>query len=238
MRKYEVTYGNRTIVFSLERRARKTMEIRVLPDMSVMVIAPDKADITDIKKRVEKRGAWILKNQNFFLDFIPQEPPRKFVSGETHRYLGKQYRLKIIRNVENDVKLRGQYITILSTKHDDREYNEKLLYKWYREHAVDKFNNVIDSHLKKLRKYGISRPNVDIKKMKKRWGSCVAGKNKILLNIEMIRAPSYCIEYVVMHEMCHLKHPNHDNNFYDFLTLVMPDWRERKGRLEKVALRK
>jgi predicted metal-dependent hydrolase len=238
MRKYEVTYGNRTIVFSLERRNRRTMEIRVLPDMSVMVIAPDKADITDIKERVVKRGAWILKNKNFFLDFIPQEPPRKFVSGETHRYLGKQYRLKIIKNEKNEVKLKGQYITITSTKPEDRDHNKKLLYKWYRKYAVEKVNTMIDSHLIKLKKYSVSKPNIYIKKMKKRWGSCVAGKNKIYLNIETIRTPSYCIEYVIMHELCHLKHPNHDNNFYDFLTLVMPDWRERKERLEKVMLRR
>ena len=65
MRQYEVTFGNRTIGFSLERRERKTMEIRVLPDMSVIVVAPTKADITDIKNRVERRGAWIIKNQHF-----------------------------------------------------------------------------------------------------------------------------------------------------------------------------
>ena len=238
MRQYEVTFGDRTIGFSLERRERKTMEIRVLPDMSVIVVAQNKADITDIKERVEKRGAWIIKNQHFFLDFTPKEPPRKFVSGETHRYLGKQYRLKIIPDKSNNVKLKGPFLITHSTKSKDSSHNRKLLYDWYRVHARQKFNTVIDSNLSKLRKYGIAQPDLVIRRMKSRWGSCVANKNKILLNIELIRTPSYCIDYVVTHEMCHLKHPNHDYNFYDFLTLVMPDWRDRKKRLEKEILRK
>ena len=86
--------------------------------------------------------------------------------------------------------------------------------------------------MKSLGKYGIQLPEWGILKMKKRWGSC-SPKGKILLNPELIKAPTVCIDYVIMHELCHLKHSLHDKRFFNLLATVLPDWQKRKSALEK-----
>ena len=236
MIQYSVKYSDELIKYRIERSDRKTVELNVLPDMSVLVIAPDDISYQKIEDLIHKRAYWILKQREYFKQFVPQEPPRKYVGGETHRFFGKQYRLKIVKSDKSNVKLEGKFICIFTSNQDDPLKTKRLLYKWYREHANIKFNELIDQCLGKLKKHGINKPDITIRIMKSRWGSCDAGKKKIILNLELIKAPSHCIEYVVMHELCHIKYPDHDNNFYKFLTLVMPDWKERKDKLEKAFL--
>lgn len=84
----------------------------------------------------------------------------------------------------------------------------------------------------KLEKYGIEKPKISIRKMKTRWGSCSKNRQKIILNSELIKAPKACIDYVVLHEIIHLLHRNHDRKFYNFLTIYMPDWKKRKAILD------
>lgn len=236
MSQYSVKYGKKTIDFTLERRQRKTLGISVHPDLSVVATAPINTGIKDILKRVKKRASWILKQQEYFKNFRPLEPPREYVSGETHRYLGRQYRLKVIQADKNEVKLKGGFIYVYSRRKTDSDYNAKLVYRWYKDRAGKRFNVTLKKCLDKLRKYEVNEPTVAIKKMKSRWGSCVPKKNKILLNTTLVKAPSHCVEYVIMHELCHLKYPNHNNGFYEFLAIVMPDWEMRKERLEEVTL--
>lgn len=236
MSQYVVKYSDEIIKYTVERSNRKTLELSVLPDMSVLVTAPEDATLDKIEKIIIKRSYWILKQKEYFRQYVPKEPPRQYVSGETHRYLGRQYRLKVVESKEKSVRLEGKYLNIYTESSEDRQQNKKLLYKWYREHSEVKFDTLVDQCLHKLNKYGIAKPEVTVKKMKSRWGSCDSDKKKIILNTELIKAPSHCIEYVVMHELCHLKYPDHDKTFYRFLTLVMPDWKERKDRLEKAFL--
>ena len=112
---YQVQYGKNTIQFSLIRKERKAIKICVLPELTVEVLAPSKVSMDKIKEKVQKKGAWILKNLTYFRQFLPKESPREYVGGETHRYLGRQYRLKIIKSKEGSVKLKGGYI-IIKTK--------------------------------------------------------------------------------------------------------------------------
>jgi len=95
---------------------------------------------------------------------------------------------------------------------------------------------MLDEWMEKLRKYDVKDPLLEIRIMKKRWGSCIASKNKIIINLELIKAPTHCIEYILVHELCHLKYPNHDKNFYSFMSKVMPDWKLKEERLEKAFL--
>lgn len=236
MESHKVSYGNKEIEFSLKRKPRKTLKITVNPDKTVVATAPKGIELDKIMDGVKKRSRWILKQQNYFDEFFPKQTPRKYIGGESHYYLGKQYRLKIIESDTNDIKLKSGYINIHTKKKTDKDYIESLLYTWYKIRSKIKFKESINRCMKILKKYEIEEPELNIRKMKARWGSCSKDKNKIILNIELIKAPSHCIEYVVMHELCHLKYPNHSKYFWNFLSLVMPDWKTRKERLEKVIV--
>ncbi len=236
MKKYQIKYGKKIITYTLHRNNRKSLKINVLPDLSVEIIAPEKIPLKKIKEKTKKRAAWIIKQINYFSEFPPPIPPRKYISGETHRYLGRQYRLKIIKSTNNDVKMDGPYIKIFIKYNQKTDYKKSLLNKWYRNHALIKFEELINKAINKLRKYNIQEPVMTIKNMSKRWGSCSPDKNKIILNDILVKVPTYCIEYVIYHELCHLKYPIHDKRYYNFLSLVMPDWKERKKKLEHVEI--
>src|SRR6056297_1426522 len=98
MSKHHIKYGNTTIDFDLEYSKRKSLGITVHPDTTVLVKAPENTDYSKIKSKVQKRGRWILKQKNHFESFLPNTPERKYVSGETHLYLGKKYRLKLFKD--------------------------------------------------------------------------------------------------------------------------------------------
>lgn len=232
---HSIAYGKKTIRFSLGYSQRKTLAISVHPDLSVTVTAPREAKLEQVKQKVRKRAAWILKQQNYFSQFQPQHPPRQFVSGETHYYLGRQYRLKVVESEDESVKLKNGWICVQVAPKDDTQKTEALLNQWMLVRARERFQLSLQKCLEKLRRYEIAEPQLRIRKMTKRWGSC-AGRGVINLNVELIKAPSHCIDYVVTHELCHLKHPNHGKEFQALLNRVMPDWEMRKKRLESVKL--
>jgi len=212
------------------------MKINVHPDLSVEVIAPLEIEKELIYKRITKRAGWIYKQLEFFKTFLPKNAERQYISGETHLYLGRQYRLKVVKAEKNSVKIILPYIYIYTSNPENQELKEKLLNKWYRKQAKKKIAIIADNLIKKLLKYEIQPPQITYRKMKSRWGSCTHINQRVIFNTDLVKAPSHCIEYVVMHELCHLKHRFHDKAFYNFLTLVLPDWEGRKRRLEMVRI--
>lgn len=233
--KHQIQYGTSVIDFTLEYAARKTLGIRVHPDKSVQVIAPIGASQQVIEKKVKSKAAWIQKQQDFFLSFYPHTPPRRYLSGETHLYLGKQYRLKLIQSKEEQVKLIGGRITVFTADTTNKEKIEQALKQWYTQKAQTHFPFLFDKLLPKAQSFYEGTPQLKYRWMKKRWGSC--HKNgQILLNIELIKAPKKCIEYVIMHEFCHLAHLNHSRAFYDLLEKHYPDWKKTKDYLEHLMV--
>lgn len=230
---HSVSYGRETILFTLKLSNRKTLSIDVNPDLSVEVSAPQGKDLDLIKSKVHKRAPWILKQKDYFRGFLPTIPARQYVSGETHYYLGRQYRLKVIQADAEKVKLKGQYIYVFVADKTDRKRIESLFKSWLLAHARNRFQITLEKSWEKVRRHEITFPKLIIRKMSKRWGSC-SSRGVIYLNIDLVKAPSHCIEYVIIHELCHLKHPNHSNSFFLMLNRIMPDWEKRKERLEKV----
>lgn len=231
----KVRFGSQVISFSLHYSSRKTLAINVHPDTSVSVIAPTGQKIDAIKGKVLKRGPWILKQRRFFSRFLPRQPDRRFVSGETHRYLGRQYRLKVLKGTVESVSLRGRYLCATLQERTNSGQIKALLTKWYRDHAEVQFQGSLECCLDKFRRLQLSVPTIKLKRMSKRWGSCTKG-GIIYLNPDLVKAPKQCIDYVMTHELCHLKHRSHDKDYYRLLTKLMPDWEERKQKLELVSL--
>lgn len=224
-----IQFGSKTIEYFLEYCNRKTLKITVTPELEVLVKAPFDAEKEKIDFILHKRAPWILKQTNYFLGFFPKQPDKKYLSGETHLYLGRQYRLKIINDDPEKVKLQGRYIYVYTKK---PEKVKELLNEWYYEHALVKYQEYLQSLINDFAKYNINPASLEIRKMEKRWGSCTAS-GKIILNEELIKAPRGCIEYVIIHELCHLIYPSHNKDFIRLQTAIMPTWEKWKERLEK-----
>jgi len=230
MSQQKIQFGSKEIAFELEYQERKSLGITVFPDRTVRVKAPLDATLKKIAEKVRKRAPWILKQQSYFLSFEPLTPPRKYVSGESHLYLGRQYRLKIYHSPEEMVKLKRGFLEVYT---EDKSRVKILVRNWYKKRAEIKFHEIAKSWITRFKKHGVEPSDFIIKWMEKRWGSCTP-KGKIILNVELMKAPKGCIEYVVVHELCHLIHHNHSNAFFQLQTKEMEDWRKWKERLEKI----
>lgn len=226
-----VVYGQKVIQFNLFYCYRKTMEIAVNPDSTVIVKVPIQSDLALIEKKVVKRARWIIRQLNYFKQFIPKTPNRCYVNGETHLYLGKQYRLKLAEGPENSVKLSRGFFHVTCRNPQDPDNIKKLLKKWYSEKAHLQFTESLDRCWQKFNGLGIGQPNLSIKQMKKRWGS-LSDKGTMTLNIDLIKASKECIDYVVTHELCHLKYHDHSPEFYKLLYSIIPGWEKIKHKLE------
>ncbi len=230
-----ISFGSENIPFHLVLRDRQRISISVYPDRRVTVVAPSHRSMDEILARIRRRAPWIIKQRTYFEQFQPLLPERKYVSGETYLYLGRQYRLKILQRKQKVVKLIGRYFYIHTPNRDNTKKIQELLDGWYREHAKDIYAKRLVICLKAARTLGIDSPHVIIRKMVKRWGSCTKAGN-IMLNSELIKTPLYCIEYVIMHELCHLRAHNHSKDFYKLIARYMPDWEKRKKRLDRFVL--
>jgi len=228
--KLHLKFGSRVIDFTLHYRDRKSLGIKVYPEGNVEVLAPANSKPEKVIEKVRQKAPWILKQVEHFNSYKPVTPERKFVNGETHLYLGRQYRLKIIPNDINEIKLyRGRLW--LYTRNTKREAWKQQLDKWYKNKAVIVFNELMDEVLPGFNRYNIKRPALIIRHMDKRWGSCTAA-GKIILNAELIKAHKGSIEYVIVHELSHLVYRNHTKAFLNLQSMVLPDWRKWKDRLE------
>lgn len=229
-----VKYGSTTIDFQAVFAKRRTLEIAVLPTGEVEVTAPIGAAMERIEEKVKLRARWILRQRNFFAQFHPRTAPRQYLSGETHLYLGRRYRLKVESSVEAGVRLSRGVLSVRDTVVPSRERVEELVGRWYREKALDLFRDVFEEQWTRARQES-SKPRMQVKAMRTRWGSLSKG-GILTLNPDLIRAPRECIEYVVCHELCHLRHHDHGTGFYRLLAKRMPDWARRKERLEAVMV--
>ena len=225
-----IQYGSKIIDFDVVFTNRKTLGITVTPELNVLVKAPIDSAIENIKEKLIKKAPWIIKQQSFFLSFQPRTTERKFISGETHLYLGRQYLLKVeIDNIES-VKLKGKFIEVKTT---DKFNAKQLVTDWYLQQAGVKLKVIAQELIANFKKYKVEPTSIILREMPTRWGSCTA-KGKIILNPELIKAPKGCIEYVITHELCHLIHHDHTQKFIDLQTTEMPDWEKWKMKLENL----
>lgn len=207
----------------------KNITLKVRPNGEAILTAPNSASDEHIKFIIKKRAKWIVQKRAFFSSF--KTPEKEYVSGEDFKYLGRSYRLKVVQSKEERVKLQRGYLELFVKDKSDIKRKENLIYEWYYEKATLYFFNILQE-LNKIVKQDIK--SIKIRQMKTRWGSCNPYKSYINLNIELIKKPKACIEYVIFHELAHLLYPNHSKKFYDYLTHYMPDWQKRKEILERV----
>lgn len=239
MEKHQVEYANKIIDFVVKRKNVKNVNLNIKPDMTIEVTANDKVPLEFIFEFVKSKGSWILKHVGHFKEVQPlTQSEKEYVSGETFKYLGKQYRLRVREAIDEEVvKYFRGFIYLYVKDLENRNRKAKLLDEWYRKKAHINFNESLERMYPLVRKYGVEKPKIDIRSMKARWGSALTEKNTILLNTELIKAPKYCIDYVVLHELIHFKYNDHSDNFYQMLYTLMPDWEKRKAILDEEVVR-
>lgn len=226
-----VHYGKKQIPFSVLYSTRKTLGIEVYPDSNVLVKAPVGTDSVEIQKRVFKRVRWILRQQDYFRQFDPRTPDRQFVGGETHLYLGRQFRLRISIGSQDSVKLTRGFFSVESKNTLSSVKVKSLLDGWYAAKADVTFAENFERCWPYFDKLNLMKPRLQIRRMQKRWGS-LTRSGTLTLNTDLIRAPKECINYVITHELCHIQFHDHGTDFYQLLGKVMPDWEKRKHKLE------
>lgn len=227
----KLEYGASVITYDVERVHRKTLGLYVHPDGSVLVKAPNSTTDDQICEKVHRRAAWILKQQHFFKSFGNGSLPKRYVGGESHLYLGRQYMLRVTQSETDSVHYQNNIIEISCQRREDAG---ELMKEWYRVRAHQKFAEYAKPLINRFERYGVQPSGLEIREMHTRWGSCTS-QGKIILNVELIRAPKVCIEYVLIHELCHLVHRNHTKAYYELLDKEMPHWQRWKTRLEQIG---
>ena len=221
--------------FAVIYSRRRSLQIVVSRDGSVRVKAPRGMSPGTVRAKVQRRAAWIRKQQHYFKQLGPPPLPKQYISGETHYYLGRAYPLKIMHAVFNEVALLNGMLQISAQDLASTNIGH-LLTAWYAKQAGIQFTAIYDRCWPAFSELGYTRPCMRIKPMRSRWGS-MSSTGKMSINLELIKVPLACIEYVVMHELCHLRHLNHSKRFYVFLQQHMPDWRAREKLLKQTSHR-
>ena len=224
-----VEFGSRKIEFTVKYTARKTFGIKVSPDKTVHVSVPLETSMEEIEKWVVKKATWIFKQQHYFNTLELYDINYEIKSGYSVFYLGRQYKIIIEISKKEEVSYLGNQFLILVKK---KENAPVIFRKWLKERAIQKISEIALPLMKKFEKNYKVPSKIHFQEMPTRWGSCTV-KNKLIFNPRLIHVPRRCIEYVIMHELCHLIHKHHNKDFFDFLTLKMPDWENRKQKLDQ-----
>lgn len=223
--KLKFKYAGQDIEFEVLFSRRKTMEISIAPTGNIKVRAPFGVPQDVIIERVRAKAAWISKKLYHFKHKSCEPVMREFVSGELLMYLGREYHMEI----NLDINISNPIVTILndkitvSVKNNNKEYIRKVLELWYRQNAKEEINKRISCYQKF---FSMSPSEVKVKEQKRRWGSCTY-KDALLFNWRCIMGEESVLDYVVVHEMCHMVHKNHSKEYWKLVASILPDYKQR-----------
>ncbi len=230
----ELRVGSEIIRYTVDRGDRSTTRIVAYPSGEVEVRTSWSMPDSKVEEVVRRRVRWVIRQREYFDQFRPRDPERRFVSGETLRYLGRQYRLKVCDGMSEDAKLRGRYLVVTLGPGSSASDVRRLTRGWYRSRADQVFERRMEVCVERLSAYGIGDHDFQLRWMSRRWGSC-SSEGRITLNPLLVIAPIDCVDYVITHELCHLQHLAHDAAFYKLLGTVCPEWQATQRRLKQVG---
>ena len=229
-----VRFGEEEIRYELERKKVKNLNLRIRSDGSVYVSVGASVPVGKADEFVRERGAWILDTQRKFRELAAAVPGEKqYVSGETFEILGRGLRLLVEQGPENQAESDGIYLRVRVKDPEDFALKRRCVERYLDQQCRDVFGEILKELYPQFRRYGVPMPVLRVRKMKTRWGSCLPAKGVVTLNRRLIEAPRGCVESVIAHELCHFVYPNHSAQFYRFLSMFLPDWKERKQILDQ-----
>lgn len=230
MSTHTVQYNGLELEFELIRKDVKFVNLRVNKHGEVVVSASKKVPFSVIEEFVESKTPWIITHLAEIEKLRQNLPPSGFYDGKTLYFLGRPYCLVTSRG-PSEIHIQGDKIYMFSTSTTQNALRDEYLL-WLKNQAKIKFEEIMNQIYPLVAPYGILRPTIQIRNMKTLWGSCTTGGNTIRLNLQLMKASEDCIEQVVLHELVHFRYKNHGQGFYTLLSLLMPDWKVRKSKLE------
>lgn len=235
MEKHLIETNGEKIYFYIQRKDIKNMNLRVSKDKKVTISIPKKMPLEKAEEFINKKVNWIKKQLEFYDTYAKKKEKITFENENIVYLLGKQYEIILIKDVQNNIEFNNKYIELhIKEKYiENKKYIKKVYDEWLKNYAFNILEKLVEKYQKELKKYNIKMPKIEIRQMKSRWGSCIPSRNKVVFNLSLIKTPMCCIEYVILHELSHFKHQNHSKNFYNFVTIFMPDWKERNKILDK-----
>lgn len=232
---HSLDLGGRTVAFRLRRSARRRIRIVVTREGAVEVRAPPRASVTLIFDAVRAQARWLIRTLARVEALPPRPAPPRYADGETLPFLGRPCLLRVAAGRTNGARLRGGVLHVTVRGGADPARTRRAVEEWYRRRAAALFVRLMRKCARMAARHGLPPAALTLRCMRTRWGSCTA-KGRITLNVYLAQAPIECAEYVLMHELCHRVHLNHSPAFYQLLDACLPDWRERRRRLNQIAL--
>lgn len=233
--KYEFSYNGKSITYEIIHKKVKNINIRVKPSGDVVVSCNESIDNKTIELEMIKRANWLLETINKYKTNLIEfsNIDYKLVDGEAILLLGKVLQIKNIESSEFKIEYDNNYLYIYRPNNKGVKTKFK---EWYFGFIKNQFTEMVEKSYKKFKKHGIDKPQVIYKNMTTCWGTCNTQKKIITLNVQLIKADPFLTEYVICHELTHLKYKNHNNDFYTFLTVMVPDWKQREKILNNIFI--
>ena len=229
----ELSQINGTIDVKIVRKNIKNVHLKVFRSLEVVLSVPMQVPQEWIENFLSKRIKWIDEQITKYKLSDGTNTLDSIKNGTSVQMLGKDMRIVFQEDSKNYIEVDEKRITLYLKDVTNEEFAQKMFLRWWKKAAEDVFQNELNSLYEKIfKKYQIAKPDIYVRKMKTLWGSCTPSKSKVTLNNYLFKANICCIQYVVLHELTHLLYPNHSKQFYDFLTVHMPDWQERKKQLD------
>lgn len=230
----EFIFGSFVYCYDLIPQDRKTLGLTVTPDMRICVKCPHDTAPERIEQFLKRKWYWLQKQLHFFGKHQRKAYTKEYVSGDSFHYLGRQHQLLVKQGSEDKVMLLRGVLLVHTTKSvSDSTYTKKLLTDWFKGKREKVFAERF-SVVKERFDYK-QMPTLSVRDMKTRWGSFIS-KEKIILHPKLIHVSKDCIDYVIAHELCHMRYKNHDRNFFALLTEKYPDWKRKKEKLELIGV--
>jgi len=222
------------LIIEVEQKDIKNVHLSVYPPNGrVRIAAPSKMTLDTIRIYAISKLRWIKKQQTKILS-QKREAPREYLTKESHFYLGKRYLLKVIElNTVPAVHLTHNNIELYVRPNSSPEKRKEILENWYREQLRVLGTDLIAQWEETMK---VKVKDLGIKKMKTKWGTCNEEAKRIWLNFELVKKPIECVEYIVVHEMVHLKVRNHNNKFVAYMNHFLPEWKQLKAELNKMPV--
>jgi predicted metal-dependent hydrolase len=232
MIKEQSIHFNKDIEFRVVYSGRRTIGISVLPDSSVVVRAPYLTTQKTINRLVQEKAAWIIKHRDRYKGKEHTKIKRQYINGEIHLFRGRESVLNIRKSDRPFVLFNDSVIEIGLNRTEDPQIVKWLLYQGYKNEARKIFPDLLKEVLRKYEDQMFRPAGLIIRTMKSRWGSC-SHKGKITLSTELIKLSDVYIEYVILHELCHLRHHNHGAGYYKLLSELYPEWKTVRKDLRR-----